>query len=357
MAVMRFNPVVGDPIGALFEGNQEGARIRAQADQRRALSAEGAALRGNPGALNELAGLNPQAYKGAVNWNSLNNIDQHALIGGLAESADTPEKWEAAKQKAISIGVPLNGDEPFSDRASVLEGSNAVMRAAEAAKKAGQAAFSQKMQLKKAGKSSGTTINVNTGEKRQGLTKPTRNKIQKDLDALLTTKELLKGVAENFDPESLTYKGQGMAFLERMGDKLGVPEITGTKRLEKQTEFFNSVNKVFNAYRKDITGAAASIQELESLKKAVFNTDQGPAEFRASYKAFVDAMNRAVSIKQELLGKGLSLNSDEFSNELDRRFLGDDTADTPQVAPPRRATNPTTGEVIELRNGKWVPVQ
>ena len=127
------------------------------------------------------------------------------------------------------------------------------------------------------------------------LGKAASTEVEKDI---LGIDEQLRGldqVAQQYEDEFLTYGGQLAAGADSTLNKLTGGDYTvgglGTgERAAKRIPFIQSVNRLFNAYRKEITGAAAAVQELESLKKAMLNTDLSPAEFKSAYAAYKQAL-------------------------------------------------------------------
>jgi len=66
------------------------------------------------------------------------------------------------------------------------------------------------------------------------------------------------------------------------------------------------VDQFFNTYRSQITGAAASQQELEALKKALISTDIGPEEFRSRLGNLTSKIKSEIQRKKESLQTGIT---------------------------------------------------
>jgi hypothetical protein len=161
---------------------------------------------------------------------------------------------------------------------------------------------------------------------------PVQKSVEKDLqkDLISTTDSLQRAatIGARYKSEFLTYGGQLGAASTRIQEKMGLNLSSEQKDfLKDRTKFNNLVAREFNAYRKEITGAAAAVAELESLKKAVINTDQSPSEFEASLQQYQDDLQRALRLKRALIREGITVGSKEFGSQFDSRFLsgGDDS--------------------------------
>lgn len=181
--------------------------------------------------------------------------------------------------------------------------------------------------------SNGTNLTINTGNNI-----PVGKKAQGDLQAdVLAGRVALantKNIMENYKPTWLTYKGQGIAKGARIAEKAGFGEFLPDKTkadLGQYTKFKNAVESEFNRYRKEITGAAAAIQELEKLRQAIFNTDQSPTEFEASMANYVSNIQRLDQLRIQMLQQGIDPRTPEGGQVLDARFFGG--GDQPAASP------------------------
>lgn len=160
-----------------------------------------------------------------------------------------------------------------------------------------------------------------------GVQEPVKSMVtalQKGLEADYGNLDKVNDIIGQYKPEFLTYKGRGEAFFAELKDKaqgLGIGEITPNQKemLQNRTNFVQSINKLFNSYRKEITGAAASVQELESLKKAMLNEDLSPSQFEAVSVKFRSELQRSVRLRRKLLREGFDTRK-KLSTELDRQF-------------------------------------
>lgn len=188
--------------------------------------------------------------------------------------------------------------------------------------------------------SSGTNVTVNAspsfavnpqGEPVVPMKSAVETETQKDIVKGVDTLSRLDDIWDSFDPKWLTYQGKGQNWLSTMKEKAGFKTSPEEKAaITGMTNFKNSVNQMTNAYRKEITGAAASEQEIERLKNSLFNTEQSETEFKSAFKQFRDETSRALRIKQKLLREGIPVGSPMFGDQMDAAFLGGASANQPQ---------------------------
>lgn len=134
----------------------------------------------------------------------------------------------------------------------------------------------------------------------------------------------LEGIPEllnltQFDPEFLTGMGQlGMEF-NKVRDRWGTLPESEKGRYQDYVQFENRVARMFNNYRKMITGAAASPSEMEDLRQSIANMDQGPGGFQASLEGMLEDNARDLrgAIYLEATSD-LSMGTPEMGERLDR---------------------------------------
>jgi hypothetical protein len=163
-------------------------------------------------------------------------------------------------------------------------------------------------------------VNVNTGQ--MPLTKPNVNDAQKSV--VFATEQLgnLDAIAKEYETGFLTYGGKVKNFVDRQTDKIDPTSLSRDDRaaLGKQTRFKQQVNRGFNAYRKEITGAAAALAELEQLKQAMLNTDLGPTEFKAAFDSYQSELKRSLRLKRKMLREGINVADEGFGARYDQAF-------------------------------------
>jgi uncharacterized protein YukE len=163
-----------------------------------------------------------------------------------------------------------------------------------------------------------------------GATVPPTKSMQTDLQKRITNNLALitqmHQAGETYSPELLTIWGRakkvGAKFLDYLGAApKGSPQADF---IEKQTNFYQASERLFNAYRKAITGAAASFQELERLRKSFLNPNMSPREFESAWGSYMTELQRLQQIYNKLLREGFTPTSDpnsEYSRRLNREFL------------------------------------
>jgi len=167
------------------------------------------------------------------------------------------------------------------------------------------------------------------------LTKPVTTQVQKDVikleDLGVRLASLNDPASPNyFDPDQLTHQGRILTKAAEVADRFGISTEDAKKRLTQHTRWSNTVDQIFNNYRQEITGAAASVAELDRLKKALLNTDQSPTQYRASLAAFQDEINRGVRVKKMLLSQGIDIGTKEGAETLDEAIARE--RDVPKIA-------------------------
>lgn len=114
------------------------------------------------------------------------------------------------------------------------------------------------------------------------------------------------------------------------------------KYIEKTDEVRTMVTQLFNAYRKDITGAAASEQELARLEKAYLNNNMSASQYVARMKVIRNQGLRELGIDKEAMSKGIETQRTE--------------AKQPSFEEGGSYTNQKTGQHFTYIDGKFVPV-
>lgn len=140
-----------------------------------------------------------------------------------------------------------------------------------------------------------------------GMQRSTAGKIEQKLMVLRETAGNLDQIAADFDPQALTYYGKLSAAISATKEQLGrelSPEESA--RLQSVVKFRNGLDQAFNAYRQEITGAAASVQELDRLQKTMMNTKMSPTEFQAAFEQFSDQIKRGTALYVQMLENGVS---------------------------------------------------
>lgn len=186
----------------------------------------------------------------------------------------------------------------------------------------------------------GDVLSIGGDGKPQEIMKPLDKVNARDLEKELIGHEMSFGkidkIREEYDKNKnlLTFKGDAQNFIDKKQAYL-FPESVGKEakqRLASTARFKNLINTEFNAYRKEITGAAAALLELAKLKDAMFNEDQDRFSFEASLDNYLSEQKRAQRLKRRILREGLSLGTPDGQKRHDALWLSGDDDDVNQRA-------------------------
>ena len=167
-----------------------------------------------------------------------------------------------------------------------------------------------------------------------------------DIESSLVRKQQLLGdvkrVRQLISPEFLSTYGQMKAKVLKFRQKAKIPEgvplgkyinnLTELNDDQKQfvkeyNEFKFAVNGAFNLFRKDVTGAQASFQEIEFLKEQMINMDLSESEFQGRLDEWENQLNRHVEVLQQMRAEGYDVDN------LKRRTGKDGTLEVDPDAP------------------------
>lgn len=170
---------------------------------------------------------------------------------------------------------------------------------------------------------SGAEIGPATQKVLQGdLGKSVRDSIQKEIVGQLDVKRDLEAIKE-FDPrEFLSVTGKLRRFGSEVADRFNFSSEATQEFLQKDVTFRQNTEALFFKIRKEITGAQAAVQELESLKESVLSTKLTPAQFEASRNLYLQRVEDAIALRQQLLRQGLTPGTEDFGAAFDTQFGG-----------------------------------
>jgi hypothetical protein len=133
------------------------------------------------------------------------------------------------------------------------------------------------------------------------LTTANRTAVQKDLMGAQDEIATLRQAGQQMRDEYLTATGRGKAMLGSVLDKAGIGGPLARFNADRSQALLG-VEQFFNAYRKEITGAAAAEQELRALRKASLDGSVGPEEFWARYDGLMGLIESGLHRNQARLG-------------------------------------------------------
>ncbi len=119
------------------------------------------------------------------------------------------------------------------------------------------------------------------GATNQKLTKATMTTLEQGVTAIGSVMNQLSQLGKDYDPEFASGKHQALASFAGMAEHWGLGTYDKEFR-DRFARFSLKAEQQFNAYRKVVTGAAASDAEIERLKESYFNLKVGgPVEQKA----------------------------------------------------------------------------
>ena len=184
------------------------------------------------------------------------------------------------------------------------------------------------------GKAPETNVNVgvnNIPPGNQPLEKSPKSKTQEDVMVINDQLGKLESIGKTFMPKYLTYWGRFNEGVLEKKEKLGLKLDSDEKDfIGGMAAFKGQVDRLFNIYRKDITGAAAAMAELERLQKALISMEMSPTQFENAYNTYVNELKRTLRLKNGFLRKGIDIKEKEGGSQFDDAFLsgGDDDIGT-----------------------------
>ena len=167
--------------------------------------------------------------------------------------------------------------------------------------------------FERAGSTSVTVVVNKDDADNQPLTKAQRTEMQKNLITSRANLIKINKVAEDFDATHFTSWGAARGVIGGMLDRSGLvdtetPVIGGLVDFSADRQVaFTQIGQLFNAYRQEITGAAAAIKELERLKKDYMNEDRGPEATRRVLANFKKTAEDGIIELENIVEFGVAL--------------------------------------------------
>lgn len=154
------------------------------------------------------------------------------------------------------------------------------------------------------------------------LDKPNAREAQKEVMSTVKSLERLDQIEKDFDPSFLTYGGKMKNWASATAEKIGVdlPKEDATK-VKQYRKWAQNVDYEFNAYRSQITGAAAAVAELDRLKTAMLNTDLSKSQWEGAMESYKEELKRSVRLKNRFLREGIDVSDKEGGKQYDQAFL------------------------------------
>lgn len=139
------------------------------------------------------------------------------------------------------------------------------------------------------------------------LSKGARSKLESSIAEHTNTLTSVGDLGKKFDPNYFTTGNAIKEYALANAEKLGIPVGEAQEKfLAERATFIAGLEGVFNQYRKAITGAAASVQEIERLRKAMLNPNNSPSQAKALMVKLMTDMETDVLIAKQILQNGIA---------------------------------------------------
>lgn len=267
----------------------------------------------------------PEALKSSVlqNLGALVGFDK---LGNYLKNTMTPE--EKAREARLTQEAK-NQANPYFDaqqqadlRGKIATANKALRTPEEIANQAGLIAKAQAPYRSKGfeittNPDGTTTITQGGNSVNGGLEKPVKTELQKSIINLEKSASDLRNIVASAKPEFNTYQYQASNALNKFADKFGKP--IDKNKIGEYKRYQNNVKQFFNAYKKEITGSVAAVQEIQDLQDSLFSVDSSPTEFQAGLKQVQETVNRHLRLQRKLLREGVSGN--KIGKALDDAIL------------------------------------
>lgn len=220
------------------------------------------------------------------------------------------DEWLNGAEEAYRERLAIHADEKsfteLQHNAAAMMGFTHPGHAMVANPKGFQATMEKLLKLKK------QEVSLKVGFEREKATKPVQSKLQTKLSEEQDLMSQVDLLMEMYDPKFTTWTGKGEQWLKRTieaSSQLGQRTLSAEDKqsLEKYTQWKQQAEQIFSAYRKQITGAQAAMQEISYLRENMINKDLSDSEFRGAIKLLKEKMARGMRLKRRLLREGFDI--------------------------------------------------
>ena len=152
------------------------------------------------------------------------------------------------------------------------------------------------------------------------LTTGTQSTLQSGIAETSGMLAQIDDVMRDYRPEYLTWAGEAKQAGGRIAGKVGNVRGDLTKFAADRTKFEQKLRRTFNTYRRIVTGAAASVQEMADLEKAMINGSLSPEQFEQAYVGLRETLELDLAVQNMILSQNpdLDVNSPAFEREFVR---------------------------------------
>ncbi len=260
-------------------------------------------------------------------------LDQMGSLGGgyitMYQMAKTPQEKEAAKNKNIDIGVQIGVlNEKEADAARNMDVDTYFQKAQYYHNLAKDAKDLKQYQQKEPSAGVDVQFDSETGNLKSITSTPTStttSQVQSDLVNAQKDWQPIAEMEQKFNSEYFTDLGQiGISAVAQAERKKGIPvvgkalqfaadKLTGKSREEQKqfvvdaTKYINNMEQFFNRYRKQITGSAAAIQEIQMLRKSYVNKELSESQFIGALQGIKERYLYETDFYKNVLTKGVDV--------------------------------------------------
>jgi len=183
-----------------------------------------------------------------------------------------------------------------------------------------------KLSRSRAGASQITQTNVPPG----ALERTVRGKSEQTIIDDTVMLSNLDALSKTMRPEYMTLWGRLKASGLKGADYAGVSLSPQSKEyITWRRTGEEIIGQIWNMYRVQVTGAAASDRELVRLQKTTLNPDLGPTEFAASMQNFRRAISQRLRIHRKVLREGIDLTPEQQGQTVAELAAAGEQANSP----------------------------
>lgn len=140
--------------------------------------------------------------------------------------------------------------------------------------------------------------------------------VQQEVISTERTLGALADLKTEYKPEYLTYGGAAKGAAGHVIGKAGFDGGDVTAFGAERKAWTQKLDRVFNQYKKQITGAAASAQEMQQIRDSIANSDMSPQEFTAAMTSLEQSLAIDMAIHKRILSQypGIGMDTPEFDS-------------------------------------------
>lgn len=242
---------------------------------------------------------NPQAYGGVRNM-----LERQA--GVVLPDDPAQADWEGMYARA-NQSIDMLADPDFESAAGQValeQGFTTPTQAYQENPNFMDDVQAFKIRMKKAGRPE-TTITIGGQQK---LEKKVRGDVQSKLIENMQLLQNLDAVASVESDEFLTLGGRARVKIASLLDHVGLVSDDESVFLSKYVQFKNEAEQIFNDYKRAVTGAAGSEQELNQIRDSIMHKKLGPVAFKAALGQMREVVARTMRLQRRLLRSNLPVN-------------------------------------------------